>query len=139
MDYVTIGGTQYPIKLKMCEVDKFMRLFNKYYDYESVKIHLKHDTELFEINELEDNSKEKKKRMYDFISRMSDEMENIIVPTFFMFDILYKILDVNEKKKKPFKSKRKMIKEILTEEYQDLVTLIGSKVLNLDGYESEKK
>jgi hypothetical protein len=116
IETISIGGEDREVKLRMIIVSKILVLYNKVF-FLSVR--------------------DKEKR----IGRKLKDSDSVVIPNYFYFWSIWKIL---VKKgfwpfRRPFRSRRKMIKEILSDEFVKMVTFIGEKVLNTQSEDKEQE
>jgi hypothetical protein len=91
---------------------------------------------LVEIGKEQDEDK-KIKMVDEYVRQIESAYNSIEFPFFLVYDIIWNILTDAERKR--FKNKKnKMIREILIDELDDLVTFVGARVLRLAGYNKKK-
>ena len=80
--------------------------------------------------------------MNQMITFIEGQLSKVEFPYFIIEDIIWKLLPKDEKRNFRNKlgriSKKKMINSIRVEEYQPIVDFVGSKILNLSGYNKKK-
>jgi len=141
MDFVKIAGEKREVILIRKDVNKFIKTFNNYYILATQKARQNEDHFLIKINE-EKNPEKKMEMMNQMIDFIEDQLSKVSFPYFIIEDIIWKILSQDEKRQ--FKnrfgrvSKKKMIDSIRVDEYQPIVDFVGSKILNLSGYNKKK-
>lgn len=141
MDFIKIAGEKREVVLIRKDVNKFIKTFNNYYVLATQKARQDEDQYLMKINEEKDHEK-KMEMMNKVIKFIEDQISKVSFPYFIIEDIIWKILPKHERKK--FRnifgrvSKKKMIDSIRVDEYQPIVDFVGSKILNLSGYNKKK-
>ncbi len=108
IDTIKIGGEEHEIKVRYIHVNGFLKNYNR------TNLQARRDF----------------KRLY---GREPGDDDLVTIPNEYFFRVLWRVL---EKKgwwlwKKPFRSYKQMVKNILKDELQDIVNMIAYRVLNM--------
>ena len=140
MEFITIAGREREVLLKKSVLDKAVKLFNFHYALGTRKVRKIEEAKLLEIGKADE--KDQLKLLDTYVNQVEEDMSSIEFPFYIINNILWEIL--SPEAKKSFKnffgrsSKRIMVKDILADEYDNLVTYVGVKVLHLAGYNKKK-
>jgi len=114
--YIKIGGIEYPTKVLYKDIENFYSRYDKICAVHSARLNLFHDL--------------KKKNLID---EQTPEPK-FLIPNEYFFHVLWVCLIKHGRLfwKKPFKSKRQMINNVLFDEMKDITLLVSEHVLKFE-------